>query len=73
MVKGKKLDVMQVKNSIMVYWSDCRSVLNKMGLPRAWAGAEQFDSTEVKEIRVDMARKAFNRGGDTKVQIVPQE
>ena len=63
--KDKAVKSRKVKNSLSVYYTNCRSILNKIDLLRGMACVEDFDIIALTETWLDMSGKVFN----TEVQI----
>ena len=61
LVKARKITrTPRAKNSLSVYYTNCRSILNKIDLLRGMACVEKFDVIALTETWLDMSGKVFD-------------
>ena len=66
LVKFRKVtSTEKARNSLSVYYTNCRSIMNKIDLLRGMASVEKFDIIALTETWLDMSGKVF----DTEVKI----
>ena len=57
--KGKMIYELQEKNSLKVFYTNCRSILNKINPLRGLVSVENFDIMTITKTWLDITGKAF--------------